>query len=84
MNEWQKIETAPRDGTPILLLSPDGFRGIGYLEIKGFEGHEYLGGHAAWIGTRAYEHHTSVYLGGHRPEEATHWQPLPAALGAAP
>lgn len=77
------IDTAPIDGTPIILLSPDGVVGIGFIEISGFEGHTYNSGHAAWIGRRQYESKTSVWLGGHSPEEATHWQYLPTPPQAA-
>lgn len=70
MAEWHPIETAPTDGTPILLYSPEGHTGLGYLEASRYS--EHLSGNAAW--SRADER---VFLGGYRPRDATHWMPLP-------
>lgn len=80
---WQPIETAPRDGRALLLLSPDGNIGIGYLRITEFDGLKLRDGTAAWIGLdRNWSNKMTVWLGGHGPEEATHWQPLPEPPGA--
>ena len=78
MRDWQTIESAPKDRTPMLLLSPDGEIGIGYIEEAGMEDQTWFSGSAAWIGTRRFDKSASVWLGGHKPEEATHWMPLPS------
>lgn len=75
MTDWQPISTAPKDGSVILLLSPDGFVGIGYLEKSRYGSG--LSGSAAWGGKREFDRQTSIWLGGHNPSNATHWMPLP-------
>lgn len=75
MSEWQDISTAPTNRVVILLLSPDGEVGIGYLESK-FYG-DGLTGSAAWGGKRKFDRDATIWLGGRDPSEATHWQPLP-------
>jgi len=62
MIEWQPIETAPRDGTYIILARLDG----DYVEVCGGdwnlypkEGQEGLHGFEAWM------------------SNATHWMPIP-------
>lgn len=67
MSEWQPIETAPRDGTIILLV--DG-------------GNQVWGPYAgAWVGKN--DHYPWVFLdpdielNGMPPSGFTHWMPLP-------
>lgn len=75
--EWQDISTAPKNRTPLLLLSPEGDVGIGYLENTGYDDLKFVSGSAAWCGTRPYDRAAAVWLGGIRAEDATHWMPLP-------
>ena len=73
--EWLPIESAPKDGTNVLLL-------IKWSEIP-LIGHF---SHNRWWGdTEHYETSCSSYCYGGSPStatgtEPTHWQPLPAAL----
>lgn len=76
---WQPIETAPKDGTPILLFGPHGKWGLGALVPQVFDQMKFWSGTAAWIGSdRWNEGRTSVSIGGYDTEEATHWMPLPS------
>lgn len=77
MGEWMPIETAPRDGSYLLLLSPDGDVGIGFILTEEFAGLSLQSTPAAWVGRRSYERKPSVWLGRHGAHEATHWMPLP-------
>lgn len=77
-SQWQDISTAPKDRTPVLLLSPDQEVGIGYLEVSRYDDFEFLSGSAAWVGQRKLDRVASVWLGGWKAEEATHWMPLPS------
>lgn len=81
MSEWQPIETAPRGRTPILLASPDGHIGIGYIELSEYSGRP--SSSQVWAGERAWGG-IGVWLGGIPAHEATHWQPLPEPPAAAP
>lgn len=75
---WQPIETAPHDGTPILLVDPEGNIGIGIIETVNYgDGERIRGRTAAWVGTRRFEESASIWMGGHNPTEATHWMSLP-------
>lgn len=73
MSEWQTIETAPRDGEPILIWKPDEPRVGEYMmsaywseDLNGFVpvgGHNKQGYFSEWAGCdQGYP---------------THWQPLP-------
>lgn len=70
--DWQPIETAPKDGTPIIIgreMPPWGFvMGVGYYaeidDVPGCQG---------WIPTAAFSDPPGV-LGLAHP---THWMPLP-------
>lgn len=75
MSGWQPIETAPKDGAYILLLNPAGEIGIGWMDLR-HEGteREFLSGGGAYCDGR----HQSVYCGGWKPADCTHWMPLPA------
>lgn len=61
MSDWMPIETAPRDGTAILLLSPDGDFGIGFILAEEFDGLDLTRAPAAWAGTRTRETKPSVW-----------------------
>lgn len=73
MTDWQPIETAPKDGTPVLIVDDVGHIGLGvfgqYNEL--FE--SYGRGSAAWTGGLG----GGVRLGYRDPEEAVGWMPLP-------
>lgn len=64
-NEWQPIETAPRDGTAVLLYCPTFYFGPGV----------YLGW---WEGTHFECCTEGQTLGPYSDNGATHWMPLPA------
>jgi hypothetical protein len=76
MSDWQPIETAPKDGTAIILAVPtehrDGFIvGEGYFAPENLEGGDWW-----WAGV----YHSDYYGGpisemNHWPP--SHWQPLP-------
>lgn len=62
MAEWQPIETAPTDGTPILLR-------LGKMVATG-----QFGKYHPW---GLYLRDGFYFDGATLPSEATHWQPLP-------
>ena len=62
---WQTIESAPRDGTWLILFSPTG--GV----QCGFWGPTYFGSDPAWI---QYAHRSDCEEVIGKP---THWMPLP-------
>ncbi len=65
MSEWQPIETAPRDGTHVI---------VAYDEIVGEARFDDEGGpHAGWYWT---DQHWTDAVGG-EAFYPTHWQPLP-------
>lgn len=72
--EWQPIETAPKDGSIILLMNPEGHYGLGFIEISEFDGKPR--GQASYCGRR-YMNTASAYCGGYQPTSCTHWMPLP-------
>lgn len=68
--QWQPIESAPQDGSEILVFKPS----VGIIVARWLDADhpdvEYIGLHEAW---------------NHQPiERATHWTPLPAAPEAKP
>lgn len=83
--EWRPIDTAPKDGTPVLLFvpahqphrwvtgqtwPPETITVVGFWEAGGnYEGDE--AGWDAWPNDRGYP---CLY-----PEHPTHWMPLPPA-----
>lgn len=71
MSDWQPIETAPKDGTQVILLIPGWRRGvhIGSFEITELFRH----GKRDW---RLEKWVLSGYQLGD-PPEPTHWIPLP-------
>lgn len=88
---WLPIETAPKDGTPILLLSiPDEIEG----EVRAASvalGHWHPDG-SSWVSSDAadevYElRRTGVWFSGggwFQPDEVSHWMPLPQPPDASP
>ena len=76
---WQPIETAPRDGDPVMIWKPDE-RMVGEYMMAAYWVEDHLGGGAAgWIpvgGFHIQGYHSSVT---DTPQGyPTHWQPLPA------
>ena len=63
-NRWQPIETAPRDGTDIL-VADDGRQGVEMVSWKG--------------GAKKGGWHTEDRVASYTADFFTHWQPLPAA-----
>jgi hypothetical protein len=72
---WKPIETAPQDGTPLLLYSPDGRIGLGYFEPQEFDGCKWINQSAAWIGRE--NNRVRLVFGGYEPGDATHWMLVP-------
>jgi hypothetical protein len=73
MSEWQTIETAPHDGTSVLLFFPDLKQKIrlGSYEISEHLSHgKSIYRHEWWSGG------PQMFLGENIPEP-THWMPLP-------
>lgn len=66
MNEWQPIETAPKDGTDILLLCVSKARSFGGTRVL----------QGSWSGNTGYE---KWYTMCNYVMQPTHWMPLPAA-----
>jgi hypothetical protein len=77
MSGWQPIETAPHDGTPILLARDGGFVGIGFIRDHRMCDLDLRDTPAAWIGVDEWTKRPRVSLGGWDADEATHWMPLP-------
>lgn len=74
--EWHPIETAPRDGTPILVWDTYSKRAIEARwedeAVFDWEKDEYTGGfNARWAEIDSY--------GAYIVQDASHWMPLPDA-----
>ena len=76
--DWQPIETAPRDGTPILIWQPDGKRNMLTVNEQGdrveYDDNRYAIGY--W---RVWQK-VSKWMWGNRNcshVSPTHWMPLP-------
>ena len=63
MSEWQPIETAPRDETPVLLFIPDVGMVVGDFAVAAF--------------APAGEWFECYNSEGLAPNKPTHWMPLP-------
>lgn len=79
MSEWQPIETAPRDGTAIIVALRDFADGWIVGEAYFDATPEYispLGGQKWWWANQGHTDYyaTSIDEGNHPP---THWMPLP-------
>ena len=70
MDKWQPIETAPKDGTSILIVTLQG-----YMTTVRWEGESCCGGWALIVDgtTQNCEADCSSDL----PKTPTHWMPLP-------
>jgi hypothetical protein len=67
--DWQPIETAPKDGTEVLLVRNGSFRQIGSWRkpCQQADGYRVNDGEPCWVGYSAEK----------RVPEPTHWMPLP-------
>jgi hypothetical protein len=72
--QWQPIETAPKDGTTILL-----FRHLKSWNVIGYGHWEDLRGVSGWLSYGLNEPPGNLGLA-----HPTHWMPLPAPLPAPP
>ena len=65
MTDWQPIETAPKDGTSILIYTQDGFAVAHWEDQPAF-------GWSDWVDDRDRMRLSNVKL-----NYSTHWSPLP-------
>jgi hypothetical protein len=66
VSEWQTIESAPKDGTELMLWDLDGFAVLG--QYVSFDGKAPSGYHDGWYDSwRGYDELTP-----------SHWMPLPS------
>ena len=63
MSEWKPIETAPKDGTPILAFKPNERRSGSWTAAVYWDDTNHRSG---W-----------VFVGGREAECPSHWMPLP-------
>lgn len=70
MSEWQPIETAPRDGTKVLLIVVGYEPAVGAYYERGWDYQE--------EGDFVQEAHYTEWCETTGPWEPTHWMPLPA------
>lgn len=70
MSAWQPIATAPRDGTPVLVVRGGRISISSYYHRQTYEFGKLVRTHEGW----SYE---SGALFGWTPPEPTHWMPLP-------
>lgn len=76
--QWQPIETAPKDGTTVLLWWRSEYGDIAYWACATWE--VFSDGSGGWVGEsfHATEPKTWMRLIGEKP---THWMPLPPQPG---
>ena len=76
MSDWRKIETAPKDGTHVILAVPHYESGWNIGEAYYDPEHPNDGGDWWWAGTSDEDYFASslIECNHNRP---THWQPLP-------
>lgn len=74
---WQSMETAPRDGTPILVLGPNGERGIGRLILEEFDGLKIENSAIAYCHRRPGDQETSVFMPSSSWGDLVAWMPYP-------
>jgi hypothetical protein len=65
MTEWQPIETAPKDGTNILVANAEGWVGQVFWQNRWYNEN-----HAGWMIANCDEEYGEYIT-------ATHWMPLP-------
>jgi hypothetical protein len=70
---WQPIETAPKDGTRVLLFWLAGLYGSRHIEFGRWDDDKYArkGPRPYWTGERP--NNASAY----RASQPTHWMPMP-------
>ena len=82
--QWQPIETAPKDGTHILAYDPEGIHGPVYAVVHWYvhKGEKYTESETEGLYRR--EQYEVPWWDGaaYTPFRATHWMPLPPAPGA--
>ncbi len=74
---WQDIETAPRDGTRVLVCTPEGYVYIASWASERLWDDENEGG--TWMVFDCEDYYYSIALKGER--SPTHWMPLPPPPG---
>jgi len=73
MSEWQTIETAPTDGTAVILFTSQRRRNVWighFTEVVRMENGVEVFRHAGWTGTNIWPTSDADHV-------PTHWQPLP-------
>lgn len=87
--EWQPIETAPKDGTRILICNSDYGSSVGYWICAEEDGCDCMGDDGGFVDieystfkpARSFGNESHQYKG----NQPTHWMPLPkATIAAAP
>lgn len=74
---WMPIDTAPRDGTAVLLFTESGKTGVGCSLAICFDGLNFNEDNAAYVWKRPGDNKTSVHMPSGSWDEVTHWMPLP-------
>ena len=75
--QWQGIESAPRDGTPFLIWSY-GRIGFAFIDPREHDGVKFHRSSAAIIGPDPYnDMRPGIAVSDHYLKTATHWMPLP-------
>jgi hypothetical protein len=80
MSEWQPIETAPKDGTEIIVFHPEGGVCAAFCPGDDFDWH-CMDGSNTIVGSRSGRSIPSMTSFIHPP---THWMPLPEPPAGAP